>query len=213
MNKTYINACAYFLSALFLIIGIYQTLSKSEPIQEDVAMRKALSFGNLESPVIVYLITDWKCPMCHRMEPEFEKMAPEIMMKATLVFIDFPIHEATVNFIPYNLSFSLHNKDKYLELRRGLSKLSETTDAPIYGQITALATENGVVFQPLSNEILMRGRHFYERSVITLNANRTPMLIVLNKVDHRDEAFSGNNINLDNVLKAIDRLGSAEKTE
>ena len=73
-------------------------------------------FGNENSPVEVYYITDWFCPACKQIEPELEPYYPKMMTKARLFFVDYPIHPETMNYIPYNLSFMLNDKKQYFKI-------------------------------------------------------------------------------------------------
>ena len=71
------------------------------------------------------------------------------MKKARLIFVDMPVHDESVNYIPYNLAFMLNDKDKYFILRRKLTQLALKETSPTEEQIKALAEQ----------ALKMTGRH------------------------------------------------------
>jgi Vitamin K epoxide reductase family. len=84
-------------------------------------------FGNKDSEVEVYIVTDWFCPACLKVAPILDTAYPEIMKQARLMFIDRNIHSESLNFVPYNLSFMLNNKPEYFKIRHVLEELAQKT--------------------------------------------------------------------------------------
>jgi hypothetical protein len=210
MIKKFLSASVYVLGA-FLVFGvIYQGLLQSDDSADDEGVERELVFGKKDSSITVYLFTDWKCPACHHMEPQFEQMAPKIMEKAKLIFIDFPIHAPTKNYIPYNLSFMINNKDKYLQLRKALAEMSISNDAPTAEQIEALANRVETTYKPLSATELNKGSLFFTDQRMSFKLNQTPSLVVLNDKDDQKEILTGSEITEKAVLDAIEKLSKPQ---
>lgn len=92
---------------------------------EENSIAKSIAFGNTKSPIEVYIITDWFCPACRSLEPTIEKATPDIEKLAKVYFVDLAVHEDSLNFTPYNLSFMINDKSNYLKLRSVLHDISK----------------------------------------------------------------------------------------
>ncbi|TXI42842.1 MAG: hypothetical protein E6Q59_00315 [Nitrosomonas sp.] len=136
------------------------------------------AFGDLKSPVEVYFFTDWFCPACHKTEPAFEKALPAIMAKARVFFIDMPIHEASLNFLPYNLSFMLKEKAKYIQLRRALAELSEKDNTPSEKEVEELAKKQDVVYHQLDFAEVNQGLKYFKKMAEKYSVDATPTLVI-----------------------------------
>src|ERR1700738_2273075 len=99
--KTLLGLCALFLILTHANKGFSATIDQD-----------AVYFGKKSSPVEVYVFSDWFCPACRRVESIIEQKAPEIAKNARLFFIDIPIHDESINYLPYNLSFMVKEKAK-----------------------------------------------------------------------------------------------------
>lgn len=168
---------------------------------------KKMSFGNEDSSVEVFVFTDWLCPFCHRYEPTLDKMAPELMKKARITFIDLnpPIHAEASNFMPYNLSFIVNNKQSYLKFRQALTDLSNTTKNPTEEQIKQLATSIGTNYKPLSKDEIDQGLKIFQILSKSFQVNSTPTIIIINRETKNGQKF-GNELTEEIALKTIDYL-------
>lgn len=174
---------------------------------EESAIKERLFFGNTNSPVEVYIFTDWACPACRSLETTFEEMAPKIMQVAKLTFVDDPVHPATLNYAPYNLSFMINNKSNYLALRSALSALSEDTKSPTEAQIQQLAGKLGVTYMPLNYADVTLGSKYFDHLVDKLEVEGTPTIVVVSKLHKKGKKLAGTQeISEENVMKAIQSL-------
>lgn len=202
-----------FGSMMFVFLGLflaYFGVGKADELktQED-SIKNRIVFGNLNSPIDVYVFTDWQCPACRSAEPALVKLAPVIEKKARLTFVDFIIHAETLNFIPYNISFMVHNKDKYLELRDMLTQISTKTGDPSEDDIEKLAAKLGVKYNQLSYSDVAVGIKYFKHLGKEFNVTSTPTVVVVNKSTKKGKKLHGaSEITEGNVIKAIDSLSS-----
>lgn len=164
-------------------------------------------FGNKNSAVEVYIVSDWFCPACRRIEPVLDKMYPRIMKKAGLVFVDRAIHPETMNFTPYNLSFMVKEKKKYFEIRKALSKLSMKTKTPTAEQIQEAVKTLGVKYQQLNYTDIDSGIRYFQGIAKTFNINSTPTVVIANRKKLNAKKLVGEEITEANVFNAIDEIG------
>ena len=143
-------------------------------------MEEKLAFGNKNSSIDVYFVTDWYCPSCKRAEPLIEKVLPLIQNRAKFYFIDYPIHKKSVNFTPYNLAFMLQDKSHYLKARSALTKLASQTENPTDQDVEKLAQQENLNFHELSFIQVKAGMEFFDQTVKKYQLNATPVLIITN---------------------------------
>jgi thiol-disulfide isomerase/thioredoxin len=180
--------------------------------KEDVAknaensIRDRIAFGNPDSNVEVFLFTDWQCPACRGLEPVFVQLAPSIMKKARMTFADIDIHPETLNFLPYNLSFMVHNKDKYLQLRDVLTEISTTTKEPTDDIVNQAIKKYGVKYKPMHYADIAVANKYFKHLESQFDLESTPTLVIVNLSDKRGKKFVGKEITYDNVMSAIDKM-------
>lgn len=198
-----------FSQVSMLTLGIIVALvgvAKPEISFADGIEDKDSYFGNKESPVDVYVITDWFCPLCYKIEPKLEEMYPQIMSKARLFFIDKEIHPETMNYVPYNLSLMINEKKKYIEARRALHELALKKKSPSVEDVQAVLKPLGIKYQQLSYSDIENGVHFFEGIIKTFKVNATPTLIITNRHKLESKKLVGSEITESNVKKALDEM-------
>jgi protein-disulfide isomerase len=183
-------------------------ISKVNPLAAaENTIKESVAFGNTTSPIEVYVFTDWACPACRQLEPEIEKMAPDVMEKARLIFVDHAIHTETLNYSPYNVSFMIKNKENYLKLRDALTKLSEKVGAPTDPQIEELAKEFGVNYEQLNFSDITLSQKYFKQLGKQFNISKTPTIVILNRETKKGKKLIGAaEISQENVDKAIETL-------
>ncbi len=193
-----------FIGFLIAFVGLSK-IDKLEAAQE--GLKEKITFGNASSPIEVYLFTDWQCPSCRKIEPVIEKIAPKIMTKAKLVFVDLPIHQETMNYTPYNLAFMVNNKDKYLKLRDILTTLSQQTGAPTEEQVEKAIAPLGVKYQQLNYADVAVGFKYYKDLAKQFGVTATPTLVIVNLDTKKGKKLKGGaEITETNILNAIDAI-------
>ncbi len=191
-----------FLGFLFAFVGIV----KETPLEAaESSIKDNLVLGNLKSPATVYFFSDWQCPACRTVEPALEKMASKVMEKAKFIFVDTVVHKETLNFIPYNLSFLVHNKSKYLELRKILTEISKTNTTPTESQIKKAVQPIGVKYEPLNYADVSGANAYFDELVKQFNIEFTPTMVIVAKPGAEPKKLQGSEITESNVMKAINQ--------
>jgi len=140
-----------------------------------------LALGRQDSEIEVYVFTDWFCPACRQADPDLEKAYPNIMKRAKLLFIDQPIHAQSMNFIPYNLSFLVREKAKYLEIRKALQRLATRTNEPTPEDVRKAVAPLGVTYRPLNYADVDAGIRYFRSLAQAFGVEGTPAVVVHNR--------------------------------
>ncbi len=164
--------------------------------------------GKTGSAVTVYFISDWFCPGCRKAETAIERIYPEVARKARVAFIDYPVHPETNNFTPYNLQFLVHEKGKYLKLRRALADLSLKTSTPSQEDVQAAVAPLGVTLRQINYADVMYGMQMNLTTYRGFGVKSTPSVVVHNAKTKKTKILEGTGgITPDNVRKALAEVG------
>jgi thiol-disulfide isomerase/thioredoxin len=144
------------------------------------AQTLAIWLGKPDSPAEVYVVTDWFCPGCRKAEPEIEAGVRSVLKQAKVVFVDYAIHPESLNFSPYNLSFQINEKEKYLQLRGALHGLALKTKTPSVEAVQAAVAPFGVRLRQMSMSDIMTGINLYTTMIRSVGATQTPTVVVRN---------------------------------
>ena len=165
---------------------------------------KSLVFGDAESSSEVYIITDWFCPACRAAEPEMLKGARKAMQQAKVVFVDYPIHKETLNYIPYNLSFIIREKEKYLQIREAMATLARKTKEPMPEEVQAVVSPLGVKYVPLNYADVLAGMQYFSTLIKKFKVPGTPAVVVFDSRTGKTKTLNGiSDITSDNILKTL----------
>ncbi|MCL5023415.1 MAG: thioredoxin domain-containing protein [Nitrospirae bacterium] len=204
MAMTVLKKAVFFL--VIFVAGFmvaYNGVRKSEA-QESVP---DIFLGDKNSSLEVYIITDWFCPACRKAEQEIERTVPAAGRRAKIVFVDFPVHPESLNYTPYNLSFLVNDKMRYIELRKALMTLTMKTKEPSPEQVQSVMAPLGMTYQPLAFLSVSRGMKFYDEIIRKFNVKSTPTVIVQNAKNQKAVRFVGaRDVNETNILNALDQV-------
>lgn len=195
---------ALILFAFFAGIGISAMgLSRPDVFAAGLPM-KSLAFGDAESSSEVYIITDWFCPACRAAEPEILKGARKAMRQAKVIFVDYPIHLETYNYIPYDLSLMIREKEKYLQIREAIAALARKTKEPTQEDVQAAVSPLGVKYIPLNYADVAAGMRYFDILVKKFKVPGTPSVVVLDSRTGKMKTLFGiSDITSDNILKTL----------
>jgi hypothetical protein len=169
----------------------------------------SVAFGDAGSSSELYVVTDWFCPACRKAEPEIAKGAALAMQRAKVVFVDYPVHWETLNYIPYNLSFMIREKEKYLRIREALVSLARKTKEPTPGDVQAAVSELGVKFVPLDYQDVMGGMNYFDSVVRKLKVTGTPSVVVLDSKTGKKKILSGSAVlTADRIAQALSEVSA-----
>ncbi len=192
------------LIALVVIAGFllaFNGAQKSEA--QDKGMN--LFLGKVNSAQELYIFTDWFCPACRKSEPEIEKSVASAEKKAKIIFVDVPIHPETFNYMPYNLSFLLNEKGKYLALRKALGALSLTSKEPQPEDVQKAIAGLGVTYKPLAFLMVTKGSRQFDETAKAFGVRSTPTVIVYDtKTKKKVQMVGSKDITEQNILKALE---------
>jgi len=200
-----------FVAITTVIFGCFMAFSgtsKADPLQEEqTSIKESIAFGTNKSPIEVYVFTDWFCPACRLVEPIFEKMAPAVQKEGKLYFIDAYIHDESMNYSPYNLSFMIYQKPKYFQLRNALLALTDKTKSPSEKQVETAIAPLGVEYKEVNYKDISLATKMFQKLKRQFDITGTPTVIVVNLDTKKGKKLSGTtDITEANVLKAIEDL-------
>lgn len=203
-----INIEKFVSTTAFMFVGLIAAIFGVHQVDAEEAatgtLKDSINFGNKSSHIEVYIFTDWFCPACHKIEPKLEQIAKNVGKNAKIFFIDTGVHRESLNFTPYNLSFMVHNKDKYFQLRNSLIDLSAKTKAPSEHEVEALIAP--IKYEELSFSDNTTGNKLFNKLRKDYGVNKTPTVVVVNTDTKKGKKITGSDISEQNVNRAIDAL-------
>ncbi len=165
---------------------------------------KALSFGIPDGSSEVYVVTDWFCPPCRAAESEIARGARLAMKQAKVVFVDYPGHQETLNFVPYNMAFMIREKEAYLRIREALFALAQTTREPTPEDVQAAVAPLGVKYVALNYADVAAGTEYFNGVMQKFKVKRTPTVVVTDTKTGKTKLLTGSaEITSDNIMKAL----------
>lgn len=170
----------------------------------------ALDFflGKAKSPVTVYFISDWFCPVCQKVEPRIEQIYAHVAKEARIAFIDYPIHAETNNFTPYNLQFLAFEKEKYPKLRAALAELAKKTKTPTPEQVQAAVTPHGVTLRQMNYADILYGLQANLTTYRGFGVTATPSVVIANAKTKKHKVLLGDRqITLPAIQTALSEVG------
>lgn len=171
------------------------------------SVKENLAFGKNDSPIEVYLFTDWACPACRKLEPEIKAMSKDIMKQGRLIFVDVVVHPETLNYMPYHLAFLIQNKDRYFELRDMLTHISEKTGSPTEEEIAGASAKMGVTYKELNYSDVAMGIKYFKALSEKFTIKATPTMVIINKDTKKGKKLVGNGeIIPENVMQSIEAI-------
>lgn len=210
-NEIMLNLRKGFTTVAAVMLGFTLTffgLAKMDELNAaENSIKDSVAFGNMKSPIDAYFFSDWQCPACRQVEPKLKELMPIITKKTRLTFVDFTIHPASLNFTPYNLSFMIHNKGKYLELRDALTTLSIETETPTDEQVERIANKFNIHYKQLNYSDVALSLKYFKTLGKEFDIDSTPTLVLVNESTKKGKKLYGAaEITAENINEAIDKL-------
>ncbi len=197
-----------FLAKLFLVATAMACgfLVSFSGIRQPEAVAGQLDhhLGKQSSKVEVYVFSDWLCPICVKVEPAIEAALPAVEKKARVFFIDKIIHQESMNFVPYHLSFLVNEKQKYIQLRKSLFSLAKKTKNPSLEDVKGAISPLGVSYKQLSFMDVTQMMARAQALSTQFKVNATPVVVVTNSATKKTKSLvGGSEITQENILKAV----------
>ncbi len=198
---------SYFAAMLAGFMLAFSGVSKPNVHILDNGIDDSLAFGNQASDITIYFATDWFCPACLKAEPKIERIYDKFKGTAKIYFIDKGIHEDSINYTPYNLSFMIYNKDKYFAIREALHDLALRTRHPTDALVEKAASSAGVQYRQLEYSEVDNGIKFFDSVNKGFKINGTPTVVVSDgKKQHYKALVGPSEISERKVQEAINEL-------
>lgn len=211
LNKHILFSLAYVFA---FICAILFNLPSAHADEEDIQeIKQRLVLGKANSPIEIYIVSDWFCSSCKKLEPKLEQLYNNFKSKAAFYFVDFPINRQSANFSPYHLSFLINEKSKYLAARQSLMDLTDETQKPTDIDVAKLAKAKKLKFEELSFEDIKNGTEFFDDVVKRYSISATPTVVVVNKETEKFEKFKGSQAKEKTISEAIDKLEGKTKAK
>lgn len=165
------------------------------------------SLGKSNSKVEVYVFSDWLCPICVKVEPAIEASLPALEKKAKIHFVDKIVHQEAMNFVPYHLSFLVHEKPKYIQLRKALFTLASKNRNPSVEDVKQAISPLGVTYRQLSFMEVTQIMGRFQALSAQFKVSGTPTVVVYNTVTRKSKSLVGGNaITQENLVKTVRSL-------
>ncbi|MGA2152343.1 MAG: thioredoxin domain-containing protein [Geobacteraceae bacterium] len=175
--------------------------------EEASASQLNLYLGKQDSRLEVYFFSDWLCPFCAGVDGVMESVYPSLSKKARILFVDRIIHQDSLNFVPYDLSFAVNEKTKYLQLRKALFSVAQKTKNPSYEEIKAAITPLHVTYKQLSFLDVTQQMVEFQKLAEEFKVTSTPTLVIRNAKTNRIRTLAGNGqITPEAILKELKDL-------
>jgi len=172
--------------------------------EEASAGQLNLYTGKQESKLEVYFFSDWFCPYCSKVEEALEAVYPALSKKAKILFVDKVIHQESLNFVPYHLSFAAHEKGKILKLRKALFAVAQKTKTPSYDDISAAIAPLKVTYKQLSFLEVTQQMANAQKLAERFRVVSTPTMVIRNARTNKTLTLVGNGqITPAGILKAV----------
>jgi thiol-disulfide isomerase/thioredoxin len=195
-----------FLLCVTALVGFILTFSGMAK-EEASAGQLNLYMGKQESKLEVYFFSDWLCPFCAGVDGVMETVYPSLSQKARILFVNKIIHQESLNFVPYDLSFAANEKAKYMQLRKTLFSVAQKTKNPSYDDIKAAITPLRVTYKQLSFLEVTQQMANSQKLAEQFKVVSTPTLVIRNTKTNKVRTLIGNNqITPAIILKTVKEL-------
>ncbi len=196
------------LMSIAVLLGFYLAFAGlAKPEASAAGGQLNLYQGKQDSKLEVYLFSDWLCPFCARTETAIESVYPTLSRKAKFLFVDKIVHQEAMNFVPYDISFAVHEKGKYLQLRKALFALALKTKNPSYDDVKAAIAPLKVTYRQLSFLEVTQQMAAFQKLSEQFKATSTPTLVIRNGKTGKTRTLVGNaQITPDLIMKAVKEL-------
>jgi len=209
-GKTMFGSKRVYSTSFMLMLGFLTAfigVAKHEDLHAtEKSFQEKLTFGNKNSDTEIYIFTSWICPACHKFEPALEKMAPDLMKNATITFVDYGVDDTTLNYLPFNLSFIINNKDKYIELRKMLKELSTSEKEPTDEEVAAKASSLGIKFHEINYATVASAIEYFKQTAVKFKVRSLPTFVIRDKKSGKTTLISGSQMTPDDVAEATKEI-------
>lgn len=194
-------------SALMLVCLVTGFAVSFVGIKKPEAAGADATLGKSGAKVEVYVFSDWLCPICVKVEPAIEEAYKALDKKVRFHFIDKVVHQESMNFVPYHLSFLVNEKTKYMQIRKGLFDLAKVNKNPTLQDVQAVVGPLGVTYKQLSFMDVTQAMSKAQALSNEYKVSGTPTIVVLNSASKKSKTLvGGKDITAENLIKTVKGL-------
>ncbi len=194
------------LLAIFLV-GFTLTFTGIAKEEEASAAQLNLYMGKQDSRLEVYFFSDWLCPFCAKADEVVESVYPTLAKKARILFVDKIIHQDSLNFVPYDLSFAANEKAKYMQLRKVLFGVAQRTKNPTYDDIITAIAPLKVTYKQLSFLEVTQQMAVFQKLAEQFRVTSTPTMVIRNTKNGKTRTLLGDaQITAEQIMKTVKEL-------
>lgn len=137
--------------------------------------------GKADAQIDVYFVADWYCGYCKKVQPEIEKILPDVAGKARYTWLDMPVHMASLNVVPVGISLLLNSRQDVLKGRKILDALTSKKQAVTDIEAIMALKEAGIAFEPAKEGEVRRLVAETVNFCKIHNISMTPSVVIINR--------------------------------
>lgn len=195
----------FLMIILAIITGFIVSFSGiSKP---EAATQSNFTLGKQTSNLEIYVFSDWICPICFKAEPSIEAAYRQLENRAKFIFVDKVIHPEAMNFVPYHLSFLIHEKQKYMPLRKALLDLARKNANPTEEQVQAAIAPLKVHYRQLSFMEVTQIMNQFQAFAAEFQVTATPTMVILNRTNGKARKLVGSaELTPENIMRNVNAV-------
>lgn len=150
-----------------------------------------LWLGNAKSAIEIYFVGDWYCPFCKKAEATIEPSLQDIGKIARYTFLDYPVHQESFVFIPYNISLLLKEKSRYMVGRKALMEVADKTRTPDDDTIREALSRAGIKFKMADVSTVLKTSNDISKFLLGVGIKSTPVVVIRNTKSGEQRFLTG----------------------
>ncbi|QOX80934.1 thioredoxin domain-containing protein (plasmid) [Trichlorobacter lovleyi] len=167
--------------------------------------------GKADSPIDVYLVADWYCGYCKKIQPDIEKSLPDVASKARYTWLDMPVHMASLNVVPVSVSLLLNSRQDVQKGRKILDGLTSKKQSVTDVEAIEALKEAGIAFMPAKEGEVRRLVAETVNFCKIHDISMTPSAVIINRSTGVTKVLRGaDDVSGVKIVAAIAMLQSAD---
>lgn len=183
MCRKLLPATVFFAGLSMAMIGV-----KSAEANSGLS---GMWLGNSKSAIEVYFVSDWYCSFCKKAETAIEETLPSLGKMARYTFLDYPVHQESFAFVPYNISLLMTEKTHYMAGRKALMEVAGKTRAPDDDTIRKALSRAGIKFRMADVSTVLKASNDISKFLLDSGIKSTPVVIIRNMKTGEQRLLTG----------------------
>lgn len=188
----FVKVCRKLLPAVVFFAGLSVAMIGVKSAEANSGLA-GMWLGNSKSAIEVYFVSDWYCSFCKKAEAAIEKTLPNLGKMARYTFLDYPVHQESFAFVPYNISLLMTEKTQYLSGRKALMEVAGKTNAPDDDTIRKALSRAGIKFRMADVSTVLKASNNISKFLLDAGIKSTPVVIIRNTKTGEQRLLTGTN--------------------